>query len=119
MWDGYTTARWRRLRAQILRRDGYRCRESLRYGRKVEASYVHHVWPAEDYPEYAWCPWNLISLSKSSHEAMHDRVTHKLTPLGESWRRRVSPPGISSRFRAVCVMGREGFPTEGGKTERG
>ena len=40
----------------------------------------------------AWCPWNLISLSKRSHEAMHDRVTHKLTPLGESWRRRVSPP---------------------------
>ena len=119
MWDGYTTARWRRLRAQILRRDGYRCRESLRYGRKVEASYVHHVWPAEDYPEYAWCPWNLISLSKSSHEAMHDRVTHKLTPLGESWRRRVSPPGISSRFRAVCVMGREGFPTEGGKNRGG
>ena len=92
MWDGYTMARWRRLRAQILRRDGYRCRESLRYGRKVEASYVHHVWPAEDYPEYAWCPWNLISLSKGSHEAMHDRITHKLTPLGESWRRRVPPP---------------------------
>lgn len=92
MWDGYRTQRWKRLRAAALRRDGYQCRENLRYGRKVDACYVHHVWPAEDYPEYAWCLWNLVSLSKQSHEAMHDRVTHKLTPLGESWRRRVSPP---------------------------
>ena len=92
MWDGYRTQRWKRLRAAALQRDGYRCRENLRYGRMVEACYVHHVWPAEDYPEYAWCLWNLVSLSKQSHEAMHDRVTHKLTPLGESWRRRVSPP---------------------------
>ena len=91
-WAGYSTARWKRLRAAALRRDGYLCRENLRYGRRVEASYVHHVWPAEDYPEYAWCLWNLITLTKASHGAMHDRLTHKLTPLGESWRRRVSPP---------------------------
>ncbi len=46
--------------------DGYRCRESARYGKRVEATTVHHVWPAEDYPEYAWELWNLISLSESS-----------------------------------------------------
>lgn len=91
-WEGYTTARWRRLRSAVLRRDKYLCREALRYGRRVEATFVHHVWPAEDYPEYAWSPWNLISLSKDAHNAMHDRVTHKLSPLGESWRRRTSPP---------------------------
>ncbi|WP_221935824.1 beta-galactosidase, partial [Klebsiella pneumoniae] len=38
--------------------------------------------------EYAWKPWNLISLSGKNHDAMHDRVTRKLTELGESWRRR-------------------------------
>lgn len=92
-WSGYRTARWRRLRAAVLRRDGYLCREALRYGRRVEATTVHHVWPAEDYPEYAWSAWNLVSLSDDAHNAMHDRLTHRLTPLGESWRRRTSPPG--------------------------
>lgn len=91
-WGGYKSGRWRRLRVSILRRDRFRCREAARYGRRVEATTVHHVWPAEDYPEYAWCPWNLVSLSAAAHDAMHDRLTHKLTPLGESWRRRTIPP---------------------------
>lgn len=92
-WDGYRTERWRRLRKAILRRDRCKCREAARYGKRIDAVTVHHVWPAEDYPEYAWQPWNLISLSQEAHNAMHDRVTHKLTPLGESWRRRTPPPG--------------------------
>ena len=92
MWGGYKTKRWRILRKSILRRDGYRCRESARYGIRTAADTVHHVWPAEDYPEYAWEPWNLISLTASKHEAMHDRFSGKLTALGESWRRRISPP---------------------------
>lgn len=92
MWPGYRTKRWRRLRKTILRRDGYRCLESARYGITAEATTVHHVWPAEEYPEYAWEPWNLISLTGELHNAMHDRRTDKLTVLGESWRLRISPP---------------------------
>ena len=92
MWDGYKTRRWRILRESILRRDKHKCRESLRYGITREANTVHHIWPAEDYPEYAWCPWNLISLSAEQHDAMHDRFSGKLTELGESWRRRTIPP---------------------------
>ena len=84
--------RWQRLRMRVLRRDRFLCRESARYGKLVEATHVHHVWPAEDYPEFAWCEWNLISLSSDAHDRMHDRKTRKLTPLGESWRRRTSPP---------------------------
>ena len=91
-WDGYRSKRWRHVRVQILRRDGYKCRESLRYGVTAEATTVHHIWPAEDYPEYAWEPWNLLSLTAEKHGAMHDRITGKLTPLGESWRRRIAPP---------------------------
>ena len=91
-WDGYKSKRWRKLRGSILRRDKVKCRESARYGITAEATTVHHIWPAEDYPEYAWAPWNLVSLTQAKHEAMHDRLTGKLTPLGESWRRRVSPP---------------------------
>ena len=92
MWDGYSSRRWRKLRESILRRDKGKCREAARYGMTVEATTVHHIWPAEDYPEYAWKPWNLISLSSKNHDAMHDRFTRKLTELGESWRRRTPPP---------------------------
>ena len=92
MWAGYKTRRWKRLREQILRRDGYLCRESARYGIRRQAEVVHHVWPVEDYPEFAWAPWNLISICQDCHNAMHDRNSGQLTQLGESWMRRVSPP---------------------------
>lgn len=91
-WPGYKTKRWRNLRESILRRDGYQCREAARYGISAEATTVHHVWPVEDYPEYAWAPWNLISLSRANHNAMHDRDRDVLTDLGERWRRRTIPP---------------------------
>lgn len=84
--------RWQRLRQRALRRDGYKCREAARYGRVEEAAHVHHIWPAEDYPEYAYCLWNLVSLTKSNHDAMHDRRTRKLTALGIRWKNRTPPP---------------------------
>lgn len=84
--------RWRRLRQRALSRDGYKCRQAKRYGRSEPATTVHHVWPAEDYPEYAYCLWNLISLSESAHDAMHDRITRRLTALGLSWKNRTPPP---------------------------
>lgn len=96
-WAGYKTKRWARLRSAVLARDGYRCREARRYGKAVEAEVVHHVWPVEDYPEWAWCSWNLISLSYAAHNAMHDRTTDQLTELGEAWRRRISPPTSAPR----------------------
>lgn len=118
MWAGYKTKRWRHLRDSILRRDKWKCRESARYGVRADANTVHHVWPAEDYPEYAWAPWNLISLSQEKHEAMHDRLTGKLTPLGESWRRRISPP--TSAKRDLLTLRTEGAPfSDGGETAGG
>ena len=91
-WAGYNTARWARKREVILRRDGYRCREAARYGKLVEADTVHHIWPVELYPEYAWASWNLVSLSREAHNAMHDRVTGELTERGRAWQRRSPPP---------------------------
>lgn len=89
---GRRNKRWQRLRRQALRRDGYRCREAARYGRIEEAEVVHHIWPAEDYPEYAYCLWNLVALSKRAHDSMHDRTTRKLTPLGLAWKNRTPRP---------------------------
>ena len=84
--------RWQRLRQRALKRDGYRCRQAARFGRVEEATHVHHIWPAEDYPEFAYCLWNCLSLSLSAHDAMHDRRTGRLTSLGLSWKNRIPPP---------------------------
>ncbi len=88
----YRSKQWRAKRKQILRRDRYLCREALRYGRRVGATTVHHIWPLEDYPEYALADWNLLSLSDGANNMMHDRKTGKLTELGEWWRRHTPPP---------------------------
>ena len=84
--------RWRVLRERALNRDHHRCQEARRYGRDIPADTVHHIWPAEDYPEYAYCLWNLVSLSQGNHDRMHDRITRALTPLGISWKNRTPPP---------------------------
>lgn len=87
----YKGRRWRRKRESILRRDRFRCRECGRYGLAVQATTVHHAWPADEFPEWSWEDWNLISLCSACHNAMHNRETGALTDLGLSWRRRVSP----------------------------
>ena len=88
----YKGKRWEKCRARALRAAGYLCQESLRYGIRREATIVHHVWPVEQFPEYAFASWNLLPLCAEAHDRMHDRATGKLTATGESWRRRRSPP---------------------------
>lgn len=88
----FAMTRWEKLRARALRRDGFMCHECARYGRRVPAERVHHAWPVEDWPEYEWQLWNLVSLCMGCHNAMHDRGTRQLTALGEAWRRRTRPP---------------------------
>lgn len=85
----YKSKKWRKLREQILRRDGYMCQESLRYGRHVAADTVHHVFPASKYPELAWDPRNLISLCSAEHNAMHVRDTDELTNKGQKLLERI------------------------------
>lgn len=89
--DFYHTRQWKKKRAQILRRDNGLCRESLRYGRHVDATTVHHIYPLEEYPEWALEDWNLISLCDNRHEAMHNRRTGAVTELGRQWQRRAPP----------------------------
>ena len=88
----YRDKRWTRLRERVLREDGYRCQYARRFGKRVQANTVHHIWPAEDFPQYAYERWNLISLSNEAHNRMHDRTTGRLTEIGEQLRRRTIPP---------------------------
>lgn len=86
----YESMRWRRLREKILRRDGYMCQESRRYGKRAEATTVHHIFPRDMWPEYQWEPWNLISLAGDVHDGMHDRATGMLTERGADLLRRTA-----------------------------
>lgn len=89
----YKSHRWLTVRARILRRDGYLCQDSARYSPvPVPATVVHHIYPVEQYPGWAWEGWNLVSLSAAAHDRMHDRMTGKLTDAGRAWQRRTSPP---------------------------
>lgn len=91
MFD-YKARRWERLRAQVMRRDGYRCQLSKRYGKSVPAELVHHIYPVDEFPEYAFEPWNLISVSRAAHNKLHDRDSDKLTAEGVALMRRTIPP---------------------------
>ena len=66
----------------ILRRDKYQCQISKRYGKRVEANTVHHIFPRDAYPEYEWKMWNLISVSQEAHNELHDRNTGALSGKG-------------------------------------
>lgn len=77
------------------------------YGRTEEATTVHHIYPAEAYPEYAWEDWNLISVSAAGHNKLENRKTGELSRLGRqlmertipgvNWRKKQNPtipPGV-------------------------
>jgi len=78
----YKTRKWLHKREVILRRDGYKCQLSKRYGKDVPAKNVHHIFPRDEFPEYTWESWNLISLSVEQHNRMHNRDTNELTEEG-------------------------------------
>ena len=86
----YCSLRWRRLREAVLRRDGYMCQESRRFGKRAEATTVHHIFPRDEFPEYQWEPWNLISLAGDVHDQMHDRSGRVLSEKGVALLRRIA-----------------------------
>ena len=88
--------RWQNLRRLVIPSPATKCRECARYGKRNQATIAHHVWPAEDYPEFAYCLWNLLPLCSGCHDKMHDRITRKLTALGIYWKNK-TPPGSQSR----------------------
>lgn len=87
----YDTARWKHLRARVLRRDGYVCQLTKRIELvPKQATVVHHIFPREYFPEYQWESWNLISLTKEMHNSLHDRTTDRLTFDGIALLRRTA-----------------------------
>lgn len=93
----YKSARWKRTRAAILKRDGYMCQVSARYGKHVPADTVHHIFPRDKYPQYAYAGWNLLAVSGKVHDELHDRTTGELTKKGKELMRR------TARRKGKCI----------------
>ena len=94
----YRGRRWLRKRQTILRLDGYTDQIQKRYGRIIAANTVHHIYPADDYPQYAYEDWNLIAVSKETHNSLHDRDTRELTDEGRRLMRKTKP-GVNWRMK--------------------
>ena len=92
----YSGTKWKKKRLKILRLDGYRDRVAAMFGKKEEATIVHHIYPSAQYPEYQWCDWNLISVSTKTHNKLENRQTGELTKLGRMLMERTKP-GIDWR----------------------
>lgn len=71
MADIHKSMRWRKKQEQILRRDKYLCQDCKRYGRRVDATEVHHIKHVDEYPELAFESSNLVSLCASCHNKRH------------------------------------------------
>lgn len=67
----YKRSRWIKTRETALMRDGYMCQRCKRYGRRTQATVVHHIKHADEYPELAYDVDNLISLCAKCHNAEH------------------------------------------------
>ena len=87
----YYGSKWKKKRKHILRLDDYVCQVSRMYGRTEEATVVHHIYPADMYPEWAWEDWNLISVSMATHNRLENRQTGELTEEGERLQQMIRP----------------------------
>lgn len=87
----YGSIKWKKKRNKILRLDNYKCVVAGWYGRTESATIVHHIYPAERYPEWAWEDWNLISVSMSTHNKLENRKTGELTDLGFWLQKKIKP----------------------------
>lgn len=92
----YNCSRWRKKSKHILKKDKYICQVMKWYGIRECATIVHHIYPADEYPEYRYCDWNLISVSAKGHNKLENRSTGELTDLGR-WLKDRTVPGIDWR----------------------
>ena len=82
MKDWYKNPRWEAVRNRALRRDGYMDKVLYRYGKMKQAEVVHHIFPRENFPQYEYELWNLISVTRRTHNELHDRDSHRLSKKG-------------------------------------
>ena len=93
----HNTKRWKRKSLAIRRKDKYMDMVALRFfNQRREGTMVHHIYPVDEYPEYAFCDWNLITVSADTHNKLENRTTGELTALGQMLQRH-TPVGVDWR----------------------
>lgn len=105
----YETKKWKQKREKILKRDNYQDQWLLGKGIIKQADVVHHILPREKFPQYEYCDWNLISLSKQTHRGViHNPFNGELTKDGERLMRETAwKNGIKLKM-ITMVIGLEG-----------
>lgn len=88
----YGSTKWKKKRLRILKLDGYKDVVAGMYGKTLEGNMVHHIYPAEEYPQWAYEEWNLISINKEiTHNKLENRKTGKLTKQGKMLQEFIKP----------------------------
>lgn len=87
----YQSYKWQKKSKHILKLDRGQDRVAALFGKNLEATIVHHIYPAKEYPEYAWSDWNLISVSVRTHNKLENRKTGELSELG-LWLKSITKP---------------------------
>lgn len=112
----YESPKWQRVRQSALRRDKYQDQELKRYGKIRQAEVVHHIFPKNEFPQYAYELWNLISVTRATHNTFHDRDTDELTEKGIELLRRTCrkrnmpiPPKYAQKTKKKGVFQRDGY----------
>lgn len=82
------TAKWKKFAERTKRKYSYLCQESLRFGERVEAEMIHHIFPVDNFPELEFVSWNVIPVTFKKHETFHDRTNDEITKIGKIWQRK-------------------------------
>lgn len=74
----YRSERWRRIRLDVLKRDGWRCRETgaplTGKGNEPDAPVIHHMTPHGGDEQRFWDEENLVAVSKAWHDSQGQRA---------------------------------------------
>lgn len=107
----YKDKKWRRIRANALIRDEYKCQDCLANGKRVNAECVHHIFPRDTYLEYQYEMWNLISLCDKCHDEMHNHFTGDLSKKGMLYLRALAAERgikVDMKEETIIVVGLRG-----------
>ena len=107
----YKTTKWATIRRSVLVRDKYLCQNCKANNKAVNATCVHHVFPLENYPEYKYEFWNLISLCDKCHDEMHNHFTGDLSKKGMLFLRSVAAVRnipVTCKKEKILVVGLRG-----------
>ena len=107
----YKNPHWIRMRESILVRDGYQCQECKIHELRRSAECVHHIFPRDQYKEYQWEPWNLISLCNKCHDEMHNHFNGELSQKGRRLLRvtaHMHNIPINTKNETILVVGLRG-----------